>query len=976
MNHRSRNITEMKNFRMTMWLTGCLLMASTAHGVAGERKIFNHDWLLSLDSTTWKAVSLPHAWNEDEAFRVSIEQQSDTVAWYQKRFCLHPDTTKKYFIELEGARFAAEAWLNGHRLGMNENGVMAFGFDMTPFLREGDNVLMVRTDNSWHYHERATGSTFQWNNSNFNANYGGLPKNVWMHVTDRLHLTLPLYSSLGTTGTYVYGSDYDIAAHTMTLNVESQVVNEDTQGRRFHHSVDVFDAEGHLAGHFDGDDVTLQPGTTTTVSLSVPMKDVHFWDWGYGYLYTVRSNLEGFDTATVVTGFRKTAFHDGMIFLNDRPMTVHGYAQRTSNEWPAVGMSVPTWLSDYSNRLMVEGNANMVRWMHVTPWKQDVESCDRVGLPEAMPAGDAEKDIEGRRWEQRVELMRDAIVYNRNNPSILFYEGGNESISREHMKQLRSLRDQYDPHGGRAIGSREMLDINEAEYGGEMLYVNKSATKPLWMMEYCRDEGLRKYWDNYSYPYHQEGAGPLYRGKPATEYNHNQDMLAVEMVRRWYDYWLERYGTGRRVNAGGVKIVFSDTNTHHRGEANYRTSGVVDAMRIPKDSYYTNQVMWNGMTTPERQQTYIIGHWNYEPSVTKPVYVVSTADSVRLYLNGKDLGWGTASHRYLHTFNDVAYEPGTLKAVGYHHGKAVSEHEVSTVGAPDHLNLTLMTNPNGMKADGADMALLQVEVVDKQGHRCPLDNHMLHFTLEGEGEWRGGIATGRTDNYILSDSLPVECGVNRVLIRSTRHPGTIRVCVQTDGLAQEVMEWPTVKASDTPETFTFQPVRQPDPQVVSMDNASHSRSDVAIIGTKAGSNDIDAAKSHDDNELSEWRSDGRKENAWIRYHLERKAKVSEVVLKLTGWRSKCYPLAIYEGKHLVWKGMTYATLGYVHIPIDKPRRADNLTIRMLGPTTDSDTFGDTKELAGGKANELDRLSAAKGKVELRIVEVELKQRKE
>ena len=114
-------------------------------------------------------------------------------------------------------------------------------------------------------------------------------------------------------------------------------------------------------------------------------------------------------------------------------MMVHGYAQRTSNEWPGVGLSVPAWLSDYSNGLMVESGGNMVRWMHVTPWKQDVESCDRVGLPQAMPAGDAEKDVEGARWQQRTALMRDAIIYNRNNPSILFYECGNESISREHI---------------------------------------------------------------------------------------------------------------------------------------------------------------------------------------------------------------------------------------------------------------------------------------------------------------------------------------------------------------------------------------------------------------------------------------------------------------------------------------------------------------------------------------------------------------
>ena len=155
-------------------------------------------------------------------------------------------------------------------------------------------------------------------------------------------------------------------------------------------------------------------------------------------------------------------------------------------------MSGPPWISDYSNGLMIEHNANRFRWMHVTPWKQDVESCDRVGVIQMLPAGDAEKDVTGRRWEQRKELMRDVIIYMRNNPSILFYESGNESISREHMVEMIAIRDQYDPYGGRAIGSREMLDIREAEYGGEMLYVNKSEHNPMIQTEYCRDEGLRK----------------------------------------------------------------------------------------------------------------------------------------------------------------------------------------------------------------------------------------------------------------------------------------------------------------------------------------------------------------------------------------------------------------------------------------------------------------------------------------------------
>src|SRR5258708_8292766 len=102
-------------------------------------------------------------------------------------------------------------------------------------------------------------------------------------------------------------------------------------------------------------------------------------------------------------------------------------------------------MSDYSNRLMVESNANLVRWMHVTPWKQDVESCDRVGLMESMPAGDSEKDVEGRRWEQRVEVMPDAIIYNRNNPSVIFYESGHNAVNEGHTRQMKRVRAKCDP---------------------------------------------------------------------------------------------------------------------------------------------------------------------------------------------------------------------------------------------------------------------------------------------------------------------------------------------------------------------------------------------------------------------------------------------------------------------------------------------------------------------------------------------------
>jgi hypothetical protein len=1030
-------------FAIALLLLASFTAAARPASVERQKLNFNAEWRLQVgdfpeaakmdfDDSQWPQVTLPYAFNGDEAFRKDIVELTDTIVWYRKVFKASSSggglEGAKYFIEFEGVRQGADFYLNGHHLGFSENGVMACGFDLTPYIRKGNNVLAVRCDNSWNYRSREFNSRYQWNDRNFNANYGGIPKNVWLHVTGKLYQTLPLYSNLGTTGTYVYATDFDIQNHKAVVHVESQVRNEDTRAHTFRLRTTVIDAGDQPLAVFDSEPTTLQPGQTAIVAAEKAVEGLHFWSWGYGYLYTVSTALveknEGkglilkhrnggsakvpalilSDKVSTRTGFRKTHFGEGKIWLNDRVMMVHGYAQRTSNEWPGVGLSVPAWLSDYSNGLMVQSGGNMVRWMHVTPWKQDIESCDRVGLPQAMPAGDAEKDVDGPRWQQRTALMRDAIIYNRNNPSILFYECGNESISREHMLEMKAIRDLYDPHGGRAIGSREMLDIDEAEYGGEMLYINKSKKHPMWAMEYCRDEGLRKYWDQWSPPYHKEGDGPLYRGNPAREYNHNMDQFAIEMVRRWYDYWRERPGTGTRVSSGGVKIVFSDTNTHHRGESNYRTSGVTDAMRLPKDAFFVHQVMWNGWVEPEQPQTYIIGHWSYESPVVKPVYVVSTADEVELLLNGRSLGKGKQDYRYLFTFDNIAYEPGTLEAVG----SDGSRYKLQTAGKPRQLRLQAIENPEGTKADGADMVLFQVEVVDEQGRRCPLDNRTVHFELQGQGQWIGGIAarnnqalqrpdTNRpeglldaaatknvSDNYVGATSLPVECGVNRVLVRTTTQAGAIRLKASAEG----------VLPAETTVTSTAVDIAKHLPQLTlkgRLDrgetpllplaattdaSASFPRQlarGIEILSATAGYDADHAARSFDDNELSEWKNDGRLSTAWITYRLAEQAFVDDICLKLTGWRLRSYPLEIYAGQELLWSGETSRSLGYVHLTPLKRVKTDEITIRLRGAGKDEDAFGGIVEVAEPAAGELDLFKAKNGgdtKNELRIVEIE------
>ncbi|ETS84962.1 hypothetical protein PFICI_02987 [Pestalotiopsis fici W106-1] len=542
--------------------------------------------------------------------------------------------------------------------------------------------------------------------------------------------------------------------------------------------------------------------------------------------------------------------------------------------------------------MALRSNANLIRWMHVTPWRQDIESLDRLGLMMAMPAGDAEGDVDGHQWQERLDLMRDAIIYNKNSPSIFFYESGNHGITEQHMQDMKDIRDTYDPYGGRAAGSREMLNSSIAEYGGEMLYINKALDTPLWQMEYSRDEGIRKYWDNFTAPYHQDQSYAL-------EWDRNQDSHAVENVVRWNEYYQQRPGRGLRCNAGGVNIIFSDSNTHYRGSQNYRTSGEVDAMRLPKDGYYAHQVMWDKWVDIERPTAHIIGHWNYNTSTVKDVYVVSTADRVELKLNGKSLGNGTQSDRFLFTFPQVQWASGEIAAYGYNatSGKSITSDRKSTTGQSASIRLFANTSPLGFRASGTDVALIDVEVVDSAGIRVPTALDTITFSLSGEAEWRGGIAVGRSDNYILSKTLPVENGVNRfsglasasLVLQSTPFlsSNVLSLELPSNGLPSDLSRGPTPLGA----SYTV------------------SRKTLTVSSVIAGSSEDTAEETYDDDETTIWRSNSSTSTAWIRYQLAASATVNAVNIKFRSFKST-HAISVSVDDTVVWSGRSTAGLGY------------------------------------------------------------------
>jgi hypothetical protein len=226
---------------------------------------------------------------------------------------------------------------------------------------------------------------------------------------------------------------------------------------------------------------------------------------------------------------------------------------------------------------------------------------------------------------------------------------------------------------------------------------------------------------------------------------------------------------------------------------------------------------------------------------------------------------------------------------------------------------------------------------------------LINFTLAGEAEWRGGIAQG-PDNYILSKTLPVEGGVNRVLIRSTTKSGPISIRAMADGLAPADLRLQskplprsgvlsTFFAADSLPSFLG---RGPTPAGESF---KMRRRSLDVANVSAGSGSDKAANTIDDNELSDWSSDGKAENAWIKYELAKPEAIDQVVLKLMGWRTLQYPLKISVDDKVVFMGTTPRSLGYVTLTFP-PVTGKSIKIELAGEAANRDALGNIIEITG------------------------------
>jgi beta-galactosidase len=836
---------------------------------------FNYDWKFlredapgaqapAFDDSKWASIATPHSFNDIDSFREIIAHGGGDrgtykgLSWYRKHFKLPAELQgHKVFIEFEGMRQAGDIYLNGKQIGLYENGVTAYGIDITDSLQFGakENVLAVKVDNTTSYKERAfcvanpknadgtpcNGTTYEWNANDFNPDHGGINRHVWLHVMGKIHQTLPLYYGLESQGVYVHSANFDIPGKSADVTVEAEVHNASGDRATVGLSAVIVDHMGRVQAQFEGDPVDMVDGEKSVQMASGTLKGARFWSVENPYLYDVYTILKVdgkvVDVNRLETGFRKTEFKGGAgtggVYINDKFVYLKGFAQRSADEWAAVGAGYPDWMHDFTASLIRECHGNYMRWMHVAPQKVDADSFARFGIIQACPAGDKERDAVGRQWGQRVEVMRASMIYFRNNPSILFWEAGNTVVTVDHMKEMVALRKQWDPEGGRVIGSRGNGDDAAntattpiAEYYGVMIgqapqtdaltdpkamfraySAERRDRAPIIETEDFRDEGARRFWDDDSPPYYGFKKGPN------DTYQYTSESFAVAGVKRYWDYWENRISNTDPAHSkwsGYCSIYFTDEDADGRQDSSEvaRVSGKVDAMRLPKEIYFAYRVIQN-----EQPDLHIIGHWSYpaDKKTVKTIYVIANTESVELFVNGKSVGVNSKPDSgWIFSFPAVEFVPGSLKAIGKNGAKMTAQHELSTAGAPAAIRLTPIVGPKGLQADGEDVALIDFEVIDSRGQRCPTDDARVDFTCTGPGIWRGGYNSGKTDST-NNLYLNTELGINRVAVRSTMTPGTITVTAKRDGLKSAQLPLVSKPVVITDGIATFLPAHLPGP---------------------------------------------------------------------------------------------------------------------------------------------------------------------
>ncbi len=756
----------------------------------------------SFNDSEWRTLNLPHDWSiegkydKDAPTGGSGGYLPTGIGWYRRHFQVtKDDLSKNIWIEFDGVYMNSDVWLNGHLLGNHPYGYTSFYYELTPYLREGENIIAVRVDNSLQPNTR-------WYSGS------GIYRNVWYVKINPVHI-----QHWG-----IYITTQKVLPKNAIVKINTAIENKGNNKTKGKLLSEIIDKNGNIIAKTENA-FTLAPAQKSNLIQNISIKNPELWSVDSPVLYKLHSViLKGeteVDNITTNFGIRKIEYDVNKGFLlNNEHIKMNGVCLH--HDGGCVGSAVP--LQVWKSRLkeLKEMGCNAIRTSHNPPAPEFLDLCDKMGflvMDEAFDEWEIGKRKYGyhqyfdKWWKKDLSSM---IERDKNHPSIVLWSVGNEipeqktSNGAEILSKLVDVCHRLDPTrpvtsacdniaadgGATTPAFLNELDIIGYNYVDrwhkrrELYYSIDRHDHPSWKMIGT---------ESTSYSGGIRGDYSLGKDSLSISPNYNYEMIDAEQL--WKFVKMHDYVIGD----------FMWTGIDYLGESIWPYKnwpfGVLDLCGFPKDGYYFYQSQWTA-----KPMIHLLPDWNWKGREGEiiPVICYTNCNSVELFLNGKSYGekrlefprqghsgaWNKYANPEVHPTTadlhlewDIQYEPGELKAIGKKDGRIVCTQELYTTGKPVSIKLSI--DKDTINADAHDAADIKVEVLDANGNIVPYADNLIHFSIEGEGKIIGvGNGNPLDHNSYKVNYRNAFHGLCLAVVQSTLKESEIKLTAKSEGLKE------------------------------------------------------------------------------------------------------------------------------------------------------------------------------------------------
>ncbi|NDV69353.1 DUF4982 domain-containing protein [Dysgonomonas sp. 25] len=804
----------------------------TTEEKARKVSLFNSEWkfilgdnprasIESFDDTSWRILNLPHDWSIEADFSVDNPATPGGgalpggIGWYRKTFTPDAgDKGKKTYIDFDGIYWNSSVWINGHLLGERPNGYISFRYDLTPYLKYGENnTIAVRVDNSKQPNSR-------WYSGS------GIYRNVRLVTVDPLHIAH--------WGTYV--TTENVSAESAEVNLRVTLENNSEETREAELVSTIKDTDGKVKVKVSNKVTVLKEEKIETAQI-MTFENPQLWSDSHPYMYSITTQViekgKVIDEYDTPLGVRSFEFDRAKGFiLNGEPLKIKGVCQH--HDLGCLGSAVNERALERQLQILKDMGCNGIRTAHNPPAPELLDLCDRMGFivqNEAFDMWHKRKSPEDysrffAEWHERD--LTDFILRDRNHPSIFMWSIGNEVLEQwvhmdvdtidlqqanilfnfaksmnknEHSDDLHAnalltiklanIVKELDPTRPITAGNQEprpynnlfkseALDIYGFNYSDELWdklpemypgkkYIITESTSSLMTRGYYEMPSDQMFirperWDS---PYEKEGS-------QCSAYDNSRTPWGTTHERSWqltkkYDFLSGLYIWT------GFDYLGEPTPYWWPSRSSY--FGIIDLAGFPKDVYYMYQSEWT-----DKAMLHIFPHWNWTPGQAVDIWAYyNQADEVELFLNGESLGKRSKKGDEVKVWWRVPYQAGTLKAISRKGGKEVLVREIKTAGNPVELRLT--ADRDTLDANGTDLSFITVEALDADGYPVPIADNMINFSTKGNGFIAGTDNGDPTNHHSLKKpSRALFNGKALVVVQSDGKKGDIELTATAEGL--------------------------------------------------------------------------------------------------------------------------------------------------------------------------------------------------